>query len=341
MAKVDMPGYTQDTCYCGNDHTITITITITLSTTTPGAQIRWTNDGTDPTSGNPSTQVIAGSSGNVSGSGQYEVEFKAVAFEAGMLDSDEADQVFFWESGGGANAAQVQSQSVGALAYDANGNLTNYKGWTYTYDAQNRLTKATNVPNGTTTATFYYDGKNRQIARYVSNSGIVRFSAWDGWELLEEYGSGVSPATSYLQGSIGVIKSWGGNGTFYYYQDKLGSTTHIADASGALLESYKYDLYGTPSYFNSTSQPLNSSSFGIVDLYAGERWISELSLYDLRNRMMSPELGRFLQTDPIGFKGDASNLYRYCHNDPEDFSDPTGLFDMWGNSTRSLPAIHQ
>jgi hypothetical protein len=24
-------------------------------------------------------------------------------------------------------------------------------------------------------------------------------------------------------------------------------------------------------------------------------------------------------------KGDASNLYRYCHNDPEDFSDPTGL----------------
>jgi uncharacterized protein RhaS with RHS repeats len=40
---------------------------------------------------------------------------------------------------------------------------------------------------------------------------------------------------------------------------------------------------------------------------------------------MSPELGRFLQTDPVGFKGDASNLYRYCHNDPEDFSDPTGL----------------
>jgi RHS repeat-associated protein len=42
---------------------------------------------------------------------------------------------------------------------------------------------------------------------------------------------------------------------------------------------------------------------------------------------MSPELGRFLQTDPIGFGGDASNLYRYCHNDPEDFGDPMGLYE--------------
>ena len=63
------------------------------------------------------------------------------------------------------------------------------------------------------------------------------------------------------------------------------------------------------------------------DLYAGERWIPELGMYDLRNRFMSPELGRFLQSDPIGFKGDASNLYRYCGNDPVDKSDPTGLYE--------------
>jgi uncharacterized protein RhaS with RHS repeats len=56
--------------------------------------------------------------------------------------------------------------------------------------------------------------------------------------------------------------------------------------------------------------------------------VSELGLYDLRNRFMSPEMGRFLQPDPIGFKGDASNLYRYCHNDPEDFTDPMGLVNM-------------
>ena len=154
---------------------------------------------------------------------------------------------------------------------------------------------------------------------------VIRFSAWDNWELVEEYSSSLNVVTGYLQGATGVIKSWGSSGTVYYYQDKLGSTTHVANASGQLVESYKYDLYGTPSYFSST--------VGVADLYAGERWIPELALYDLRNRFMSPELGRFLQADPIGFKGDASNLYRYCGNDPVDRTDPDGLLDMWGNLT--------
>lgn len=36
-------------------------------------------------------------------------------------------------------------------------------------------------------------------------------------------------------------------------------------------------------------------------------------------------MGRFLQPDPIGFKGDASNLYRYCGNDWANKTDPMGL----------------
>ena len=45
---------------------------------------------------------------------------------------------------------------------------------------------------------------------------------------------------------------------------------------------------------------------------------------------MSPDLGRFLQPDPIGFKGDASNLYRYCGNDWANRTDPMGLDDVPG-----------
>jgi RHS repeat-associated protein len=216
-------------------------------------------------------------------------------------------------------------EGTGALSpttptYDANGNLKTYNGWTYTYDAQNRLTSANG--NGHS-ATFRYDGKNRQIARWID--GAIRYSVWDDWELIEEYADSSSRSAAYLQGAHGVIRALVDGSYYYYYQDTLGSTTHLANAAGQLVESYRYDLYGTPSYFNSTAQPLNSSTYGIVDLYAGERWISELGLYDLRNRFMSPELGRFIQADPIGFKGDGSNLYRYCGNDPVDRSDPTGL----------------
>ncbi|HYJ05473.1 MAG TPA: RHS repeat-associated core domain-containing protein [Chthoniobacterales bacterium] len=200
----------------------------------------------------------------------------------------------------------------GPPEYDANGNLKRYNGWAYTYDAQNRLRTA--HENGVLIATYYYDGKNRQIARNLNSE--IRFSVWDGWELIEEYGS--DRAVAYLQGATGMIKSWTYNSVIYYYQDKLGSTTHVANASGQLLESFHYDLYG---------KPTETSAYGVVDLYAGERWIGALGLYDLRNRFMSPELGRFLQADPIGFKGDASNLYRYGNNNPANRIDPMGLVD--------------
>ena len=35
-------------------------------------------------------------------------------------------------------------------------------------------------------------------------------------------------------------------------------------------------------------------------MFTGHDFIHELGLYDFRNRFYSPELGRFLQTDPLG-----------------------------------------
>jgi uncharacterized protein RhaS with RHS repeats len=41
--------------------------------------------------------------------------------------------------------------------------------------------------------------------------------------------------------------------------------------------------------------------------------------------MYHPELGRFMQPDPKEFGAGDYNLYRYCHNDPVNKSDPLGL----------------
>jgi RHS repeat-associated protein len=204
-------------------------------------------------------------------------------------------------------------------AYDYTGNLTNgFDGSTYMYDAQNRLLTATF--NGV--STFKYDGLNRQVSRI--EGGVTTFSVWDGWDLIEEYRGGNNVTARYLNGPNGVIKNLSSNN--YYFQDGSSSTSHLTDSNGNLRESYLYDLHGAPAFLDQNGNQLLASAYGVRHLFTGQQWYANIGLYDLRNRFYSPDIGRFLQPDPIGFGGDATNLYRYCGNNPVTRSDSNGTY---------------
>jgi RHS repeat-associated protein len=220
------------------------------------------------------------------------------------------------------NLSQYTSINNSSLTYRADANLATYNGATYNYDAQNRLTSVSN------TATFKYDGLNRQVSRTVG--GATTYNVYDGWDLIEECQANGTLQALYVYGAGGLVLS--GNYQFapfwkYHYQDGSGSISHLADSTGNLLEWYRYDLDGTPIFYgpNDIARSPQNSAYGVRHLFAGQQWYSELGLYDLRNRFYSPDIGRFLQPDPIGFRGDRTNLYRYCGNNPVTRWDPFGL----------------
>jgi RHS repeat-associated protein len=82
---------------------------------------------------------------------------------------------------------------------------------------------------------------------------------------------------------------------------------------------YEYDVYGQPA----AADPGHPNPFA----FTGRRFDPETGLYYYRARYYNPTIGRFLQTDPIGY-ADGLNWYAYCGNNPIAFKDPTGLFQL-------------
>ena len=106
--------------------------------------------------------------------------------------------------------------------------------------------------------------------------------------------------------------------------DLLGSIVGSFDSATGSLTKFGYRPFG--------ASPAAPTAFG----YTGQRIDAEAGgLYYYRARHYSPVLGRFLQTDPIGFAG-GSHLYGYVGNDPLNLIDPAGL-----SATRAAQQIAQ
>lgn len=221
---------------------------------------------------------------------------------------------------------QLTNWNGQSLTYDANGNLTSDGTNTYTWDERNQLRSI----GGAVTASFQYDAMGRRNSKTIGSNSTGYL--YDGANFVQEQSGGAVTANlvtgprldePYMRESSA--------GTHSLLPDALGSILMATDVTQATVTSYSYDAYGATMQTGTND---NSQQ------YAG-RENDGTGLYYNRARYYSPQMGRFISQDPIGWASGQTNGYAYVGGNPISHVDPAGLMGSRGNPNQEPAGTSQ
>ncbi len=123
-----------------------------------------------------------------------------------------------------------------------------------------------------------------------------------------------------------------GTDVFFILADHVDTPAIMTDASGTSVWQIETQPYGDAENVTGTAT-LNLR-------FPGQYHDDESGMNYNYFRNYRPDLGRFLEADPLGFVGGA-NVYAYVASDPINLIDPLGLAPMTNNSGRCIPYKHE
>ena len=217
--------------------------------------------------------------------------------------------------------AGITGTQTATLSYDNDGNLISHKGMQYTYNAENRLISIipSNPANNDRMLEFAYDYMGRRIEKKVSTwhdteylPEYTSYFVYDKWNLIEEirqgqsyyyiWGLDLSRSLHGAGGIGGLLATVRNASTYQYFYDGNGNVSDVVNTGG-------------PDLLGADDNPFRFST-KYLDLESG--------LYYYGYRYYSPELGRWMNRDPIGEAGGV-NLYAMVGNNLIGVVDPWGL----------------
>jgi len=217
---------------------------------------------------------------------------------------------------------------------DADGNLLSDGRWTYTWDAENRLTRmvANTLFGPQQRIDFEYDWLGRRIRKKVWNNttgtdpvALDQKFVYDGWNLIAVLAADNSRLQSFTWGYdlSGTLQRAGGvgglkavtvhtgpeAGTYFCAYDGSGNVIGLVSAgNGSIAAQYEYGPFGELIRTTGPLAPINPFRFST------KYQDNETDLLYYGYRFYSASTGRWLSRDPIGVRG-GRNVYAFLDND--------------------------
>ena len=200
------------------------------------------------------------------------------------------------------------------FSYDNNGNTTAENNKQYIYNQNQRLTQVTD--SSTVLGEYVYNAKGQRSVKTVNGQTTVFHYAQKGLLIAESTLSGTITAEYvYLNGQ--PLTKVENNNIYYYHNDHLGTPITITNSSGQAVWNGEYLPFG---------EPLSVSGSITNNLrFPRQYYDSETGLHQNWHRDFKPEVGRYVEADPIGINKGYNHLYVYVGNNPVNWFDPLGL----------------
>jgi len=205
------------------------------------------------------------------------------------------------------------AQTAGSVSYDA--------------DAFGRVIAVRS--GGAAVCQIEYDALSRPSV--VHQAGRPTRSFHYVGDFVEQEGEGVTVSAHVTLDSdrgVPIARHTQGQRLYPVFDGRYNLVALTNDA-GALVETYRYQPFGTPRIFNAAGTPTPLSGFGVDPVFGGQRYLSSPGLYLSNLRLMDPTTGRFLSPDPNEY-GDSPSLYVYAAQNPIDLMDPNGAWALVG-----------
>ena len=213
--------------------------------------------------------------------------------------------------------------------FDSAGAQTGIGGYSYVYDAENRMTTATLSTQ--MSIGFTYDGQGQRVQKFTCPGGTNPCTA-----------AAATSTSTYLYDAAGNLavelaagnaNSSCGTPTCYVSVDQVGSTRLVTDANGIAKQRYDYLPFGEEVPAGVGGRTTDMGYTVAPDLfpvkYTGQYRDSETLLDYFHARYYSPREGRFVSPDPGNAGADLGtstswNGYAYVGNNPLNATDPNG-----------------